>query len=167
MYFDYLIIISLTDCFRTPETDPVFCLICVSSDLHLSELSEHRLLLAERCEGDASDNPDRHLQLQQLQQQTYPQGLCSDQGLLWQGEDGLLTHLGVWSAQQWADHLNMVERVFTLLLLSVSTFCLLRTINPLCVLQGAERKLRDEEKKQLRKRMKGKNIFSFSFSLAK
>ncbi len=31
----------------------------------------------------------------------------------------------------------------------------------MCVLQGAERKLRDEEKKQLRKRMKGKNIFFF------
>ena len=37
-----------------------FCFV----GLHLSELSEHRLLLAEGCEGDASDNPDRHIQLQ-------------------------------------------------------------------------------------------------------
>lgn len=50
--------------------------------VHLCELSEHRLLLTERREGHASDNPDRHLQLPQLQQQTNPQGLRSDQGLL-------------------------------------------------------------------------------------
>lgn len=37
-------------------------------------------------------------------------------------------------------------------------------VKHLNVLQGAERKLRDEEKKQLRKRMKGKNIF-FSSSV--
>lgn len=61
--------------------------------LYLCELSQHRLLLAEGREGDAADNPDRHLQLQQLQQQAHSQGLRSDQGLLWQGEDGRL----VWS----------------------------------------------------------------------
>lgn len=48
-----------------------------------------------------------------------------------------------------------------LLLLFLNTFCLL----PLWVLQGAERKLRDEEKKQLRKRIKGKNVFFFLLSV--
>lgn len=65
--------------------------------VHLRQLSEHGLLLTERCEGDAPDNPDWHLQLQQWQQQqAHPQGLRSDEGLLWQGGDGR-----VWSRIRW------------------------------------------------------------------
>lgn len=73
---------------KTPEIDCFLSHFCVLG-LYLCELSEHRLLLTEGCEGDAPDNPDRYLQLQQLQQQAHSQGLCSDQGLLWQG-DGLV-----------------------------------------------------------------------------
>lgn len=106
---------------------------------HLCELFEHGLLLTEGCEGDASHHPDRHLQLQQQQQQqAHSQGLHSDQGLLWQGESGLLEHSALCS----------VESVLHYIFLVCSNILF-------CILQGAERKLRDEEKKQLRKRSKG------------
>lgn len=124
---------------KTPEIDCFLSHFCVLG-LYLCELSEHRLLLTEGCEGDAPDNPDRYLQLQQLQQQAHSQGLRSDQGLLWQG-DGLVKN-------------DLDERFKIFFFFSI--FCLFCPANPLCFLQGAERKLRDEEKKQLRKRTKGK-----------
>lgn len=80
----------------SPFSLKVLCSVWASLKLHFSfclpglyfcELPEHRLLPAEGGEGDASDHPDRHLQLQQLQQPARPQGLRSDQGVLWQGEE--------------------------------------------------------------------------------
>lgn len=50
--------------------------------------------------------------------------------------------------------LNVDERFLTVLLTSLCIFCVFGPVRPTFgVLQGAERKLRDEEKKQLRKRM--------------
>lgn len=57
----------------------------LSTDLHLCQLSEHRLLLSEGCEGSPSEPADRHLQLQQPQQQANSPRLLPDQGVLWQG----------------------------------------------------------------------------------
>lgn len=119
--------LGITDAWRLFENHLAHCLLSFTKlqkhtlssvlyfyflDLYLCELSEHRLLLTEGREGDASDNPDRHLQLQQLQQQTHSQGLRSDQGLLRQGEDGLLAQSASWSGQQWADHFKRGWKVF-------------------------------------------------------
>lgn len=60
------------------------------SDIHHGELPEHRLLFSERSEGASFDDPDRHVQLQQPQQQAHPPCLLPDQSLLWQGDDGHL-----------------------------------------------------------------------------
>ena len=57
-----------------------------SPDLHHGELPEHRLLIPKGGEGPAPHDPDRHLQLQQPQQQASAPGLLPDQGLLRQGE---------------------------------------------------------------------------------
>lgn len=55
--------------------------VCLA-DLHHGQLSEYRLLLSEGGQGSSSDDPDRHVQLQQPQQQAAAQGLLADQGLL-------------------------------------------------------------------------------------
>lgn len=57
----------------------------LSTDFHLCQLSEHRLLVSEGCEGSPSEPADRHLQLQQPQQQAHSPCLLPDQGLLRQG----------------------------------------------------------------------------------
>lgn len=62
-----------------------FYLSPLSADLHLSQLPEHRLLLSEGRQGSSPEPADRHLQLQQPQQQAHPPRLLPDQSLLRQG----------------------------------------------------------------------------------
>lgn len=80
MTHDLLTLVSsLQDNFRSLHlihTRPSFLIIHLYpvsvSGVCLCELPQHRLLVTEGGQRDASENPDRHIQLQQqLQQQTH------------------------------------------------------------------------------------------------
>lgn len=64
------------------RSDGTFSSSVFFSDLHHGQLLEHRLLLSEGGQRPPPDDPDRHVQLQQPQQQAAAPGVLADQGLL-------------------------------------------------------------------------------------